>query len=157
MSRRLIVVAALLLWSAGSCRNQDRPAPEAQPVEAEESASTKVEVPATDQARQAEIDRTCSLGYAGPPPVDDEPDPEPKVVLPDESAYTPSPRDGKGTATVTPTVVGVREPVTLTFTYAAEGGGIAVGGGVVCMVSQFWNWTPPQGADPQAPGYVTVR
>lgn len=88
---------------------------------------------------------------------EDEPDPKPRVVLPDESAYKPSPRDGKGRAVVTPDVVGVREPVTMTIMYTAEGEGIAVGGGVVCMVSQFWGWTQPQDASPQIPGYVTIR
>jgi hypothetical protein len=89
--------------------------------------------------------------------ADDEPDPKPRVVLPDESAYSPSPRDGKGTATVSPVTVGASEPVTLTFTYTAAGEGIAVGGGVVVMVSRFWGWTAPQDVNPEAPAYVTVR
>ncbi|UCG32851.1 MAG: CehA/McbA family metallohydrolase [Phycisphaerales bacterium] len=88
---------------------------------------------------------------------DDESDPKPRVVLPDESAYAPSPHDGKGRAAVTPDVVGVREPVTMTIVYTAAGEGIAVGGGVACMVSQFWGWSQPQDVSPQIPGYVTVR
>lgn len=100
----------------------------------------------------------ATLGFAlAGPSLEDEPDPKPRVVLPDESAFSPSASDGQGTVTVTPSVVGVREPVTLTFTYTAGGTGIAVGGGVVCMVSRFWDWTLPQDVEPQAPGYVTVR
>lgn len=87
----------------------------------------------------------------------DGPDPEPRVVLPDESAYSASATDGLGTVTVTPTTVPVRQPVTLTFVYTAHAKGIAPGGGVLCNVSNFWSWTSPQNRSPQAPGYVTVR
>lgn len=91
------------------------------------------------------------------PPAGDEPDPEPRVVLPDESGYAPSPQDGRGTVTVSPEVVAVRAPVTMTFVYTAAEQGIAPGGGVLCYVSAFWGWTPPQDRRPDAPGYVTVR
>lgn len=87
----------------------------------------------------------------------DEPDPQPRLVLPDESGYSASPLDGLGTVTVAPDVVGVREPVTLTFVYTADARGIAAGGGVACLVSSFWGWTPPQDRSPEAPGFVTVR
>ena len=59
---------------------------------------------------------TASLLAAAPPPSDpqktpDEPDPQPRVVLPDESGYSASPADGRGTVTVSPDVVPVRSPV----------------------------------------------
>jgi hypothetical protein len=90
-------------------------------------------------------------------PPNQEPDPEPRVVLPDESGYSASPQDGKGSVTVTPELVPVHAPVTMTFVYTAAKDGIAVGGGVLCYVSSFWGWTPPQDRRPDAPGYVTVR
>lgn len=90
-------------------------------------------------------------------PDADEPDPKPRVVLPDESAYSASPRDGRGRVSVTPAAVPVHSPVTLTFVYTADAPGIAVGGGIACHVSEFWGWTPPQNESPQGPGYVTVR
>jgi hypothetical protein len=86
----------------------------------------------------------------------DEPDPKPRVVLPDESKFTASASDGKGAVTVAPDTVPVSSPVTMTFVYTAAGEGIAVGGGVVCNVSNFWGWTPPQTRIPQAPGFVTA-
>lgn len=86
-----------------------------------------------------------------------EPDPKPRVVLPDESGYSASPQDGRGTVTVSPKVVPVRSPVTMTFVYTAGEKGISVGGAVLCYVSRFWGWTPPQDRRPDAPGYFTVR
>lgn len=86
----------------------------------------------------------------------DEPDPKPRLVLPDESEFSAAPSDGKGRVTVSPDVVPVSSPVTLTFIYTAAESGIAVGGGIVCNVSNFWGWSPPQDRIPQAPGYVTV-
>lgn len=94
---------------------------------------------------------------AGQPPATDEPDPKPRVTLPDESGYSASPQDGQGTVTVSPKVVPVHTPVTMTFVYTVGDKGIAVGGGVLCYVSSFWGWTPPQDRWMSAPGYVTVR
>ncbi|UCG16198.1 MAG: CehA/McbA family metallohydrolase [Phycisphaerales bacterium] len=94
---------------------------------------------------------------AGERSTGDEPDPQPRVVLPDESGYSASARDGRGSVTVSPEVIPVRTPVTMTFVYTAADSGIAVGGGVICNVSNFWGWTPPQSQRPDAPGYVTVR
>lgn len=51
----------------------------------------------------------------------------------------------------------MRTPVTMTFVYTADAKGVEVGGGVVCYVSNFWGWTPPQNRWSDAPGYVTVR
>lgn len=79
------------------------------------------------------------------------------MTLPDESGYSASPQDGLGTVTVAPQVVEVSSPVTLTFVYSADEKGIEIGGGVICLVSNFWGWTPPQDRRPDAPGYVTVR
>jgi hypothetical protein len=93
--------------------------------------------------------------WAGPKEAE-EPDPKPRVVLPDESAYSASPSDGRGTVSVTPAAVPVHSPVTLTFVYTADTPGIAPGGGIVCHVSAFWGWAPPQNQSPQHPGYVTV-
>lgn len=58
--------------------------------------------------------------------------------------------------TVEPKVVGVREPVTLRFTYTAGEEGIAEGGGVMCFVSRFWYWAPPQARSSSRPGYFTA-
>ncbi len=101
----------------------------------------------------------CAAGPAGAQTViaPDEPDPEPRVVLPDESGYSASPQDGGGTVTVTPAVMPVRSPVTLTFIYAAGPKGIEPGGGVLCYVSRFWGWAPPQNQRVDARGYVTVQ
>ena len=55
-----------------------------------------------------------------------------------------------------PATIYAGSPVTLTFTYTAGAEGIAVGGGVVCMVSSYWGWSQPQVAAPGRPGYVTV-
>lgn len=99
---------------------------------------------------------SAGIALADPPSTPEEPDPQPRVVLPDESAYSASPRDGQGTVTVSPRVVPVRSPVTLTFVYTAGSKGIEVGGGVLCYVSSFWGWTPPQNYHSDMPGYVTV-
>jgi hypothetical protein len=90
------------------------------------------------------------------PPTSEEPDPQPRVVLPDESGYSPSLQDGGGSVTVSPATVPVSSPVSLTFVYTAGEKGIEIGGGVLCNVSNFWGWTPPQNRRPDAPGYVTV-
>ena len=66
---------------------------------------------------------------------DDSP-PTPRVELPDESQYRPSPADGKGTVTVTPQAVRTLEPTTLTFVYSAAAEGIAPGGGVGWCLAQ---------------------
>lgn len=95
------------------------------------------------------------LGPGTGPAENDNP-PEPKVILPDESQYTAAPSDGKGGVTVTPDTVYRASPVTLTFVYTAGPKGIAVGGGVVCFVSNFWGWAQPQITFPDRPGYVTV-
>lgn len=87
----------------------------------------------------------------------DEPDPRPRVVLPDESRYTPSAADGKGRASVVPREVEAASPVTLAFEFETAATGIAVGGGVAMNVSKFWGWTPPQFESPDQPGYTTVR
>ena len=83
--------------------------------------------------------------------------PQPKVALPDESQYEIAVSDGKGAVTVAPDTVRASSPVTLAFIYTAGPDGIAVGGGVVCLVSSFWGWTPPQNIAPDGPGYVTVN
>ncbi len=90
-------------------------------------------------------------------PAADEPDPEPRVILPDESAYRPSAADGKGSVTVKPASVEVSSPVTIEYTFTAAAPGIAAGGGISMSVSQFWQWAPPQDSDPESPGYTTVR
>jgi len=97
------------------------------------------------------------VGLAGGQPAGDEPDPKPRVVLPDESGYSASSQDGLGSVTVSPETVPVQTPVTLTFVYTADAKGVQVGGGVICHVSDFWGWSPPQDFRPDAPGYVTVR
>lgn len=89
-------------------------------------------------------------------PLDTDPEPKPIVELPDESGYTISPSDGKGTVAMVPAAIYANSPVTLTFTYTAGPEGIAVGGGVVCMVSSYWGWSKPQVTAPEMPGYVTV-
>lgn len=70
--------------------------------------------------------------------------------------YTASKQDGGGTVVVAPHTVFVGKPCTLTFTYTTGPEGIATGGGVLCQVTRFWDWAPPQGASPQQPGYSTV-
>jgi len=89
-------------------------------------------------------------------PVEDDNPPKPKVILPDEPQYKVAASDGKGTVTVSPDVVLAANPVTLTFVYTAGAEGIAVGGGVVCFVSNFWGWARPQITFPDRLGYVTV-
>lgn len=89
-------------------------------------------------------------------PAAEEPDPKPRVVLPDESMYSPSPQDSGGTVTVTPKAVQVSRPWTLTFVYTAGEKGIQPGGGVLCYVTRFWYWTPPQDITPERPGFSTV-
>jgi hypothetical protein len=91
-----------------------------------------------------------------PQTAGDEPDPTPRVTLPDESMFEASPSDGGGDVAVTPKSVEVGKPCTLTFVYTAGEHGIVRGGGVLCYVSSFWYWTPPQSTDPQMPGYMTV-
>ncbi len=98
----------------------------------------------------------CSLAASRDEPSD-EPDPQPRVVIPDDSGRTASPSDGGGTVSVTPDLVQVSAPVTMTFVYAAGDRGIAVGGGIACHVSNFWGWTPPQTDRPDRPGYTSVR
>jgi hypothetical protein len=90
------------------------------------------------------------------PPTIIEPDPQPRIELPDESGYSASPQDGGGSVTVTPTAVTARQPCTLTFVYTTGAAGIRAGGGVLCYVTRFWYWTPPQSASPEQPGYSTV-
>lgn len=85
-----------------------------------------------------------------------EPDPKPRVVLPDESAYQPSPADGGGSVSVHPKRVTASKPCTLTFDYVAGEKGVAIGGGVLCQVTRFWHWSPPQNLWPEQPGYVTA-
>jgi hypothetical protein len=96
------------------------------------------------------------LGSIQAGPLDTDPEPKARVHLPDESGYTISPSDGKGTVTMAPAAIYAGSPVTLTFTYTAGAEGIAVGGGVVCMVSSYWGWSKPQITTPGMPGYVTV-
>ena len=88
--------------------------------------------------------------------VQKEPDPQPRVVLPDESAYTRSAQDGGGSVTVEPASVRSRRPCTLTFTYTVGNKGIATGGGVLCYVTRYWRWAPPQSLNPRGRGYCTV-
>ena len=90
-------------------------------------------------------------------PLGGEPDPKPRVSLPDESMYSPSPQDGGGSVQAEPRTVQAGRPCTMTFTYTCGPKGVAVGGGVICYVSQFWFWGPPQGNSASAPGYSTVR
>ena len=97
----------------------------------------------------------CSFGMSTRQ-ADEISHPLPKVVLPDESEYKIAPADGKGTVTVSPASVVSASPVTLTFTFTASENGIAPGGGVVCMVSNFWGWTRPQVNSPDRGGYFTV-
>jgi hypothetical protein len=85
-----------------------------------------------------------------------EPDPTPRVTLPDETMFKASISDGGGEVVVKPESVRVGQPCTLTFVYTAGEHGIAIGGGVLCYVSSFWFWTPPQSADQQRPGFVSV-
>ncbi|MCP4591131.1 MAG: CehA/McbA family metallohydrolase [bacterium] len=99
---------------------------------------------------------TLWAGGSGPP-GSEEPDPKPRLVLPDESAYSASPQDGRGRVVVAPTTVAVRSPVTLDFVFTVDERGIAEGGGIICHVSSFWGWTPPQTLSPDHPGYVTAR
>ncbi len=94
------------------------------------------------------------LPLAGDPPPTDAP--APRVVLPDESALVAGPGDGGGRVVVTPDHVPAAAPCTLTFIYTAGPDGIQPGGGIVCLVSAFWGWGPPQIDDPTAPGYVSV-
>ena len=89
-------------------------------------------------------------------PLDTDPEPRSRVQLPDESGFQVSPSDGKGTVTMAPAAIYAASPVTLTFTYTAGVEGIAVDGGVVCMVSSYWGWSKPQVTTPGRPGYVTV-
>jgi hypothetical protein len=95
-------------------------------------------------------------GHEAAPAQIEEPDPTPRLVLPDESAYQASAEDGGGSVQVTPGSVRAGQPCTLTFTYTAGARGIRSGGGVLCYVSSFWYWTPPQSQSPEQPGYATV-
>jgi len=90
------------------------------------------------------------------PIIGTDPDPQPRVVLPDESMYTASPADGGGRVRVAPGVVTAGRPCTLTFVYTAGEKGIAQGGGVLMYVTQYWYWSPPQDRAPESAGYVTV-
>jgi len=86
-----------------------------------------------------------------------EPDPKPRVVLPDESRYSASAADGQGSASVEPAVVEVSSPVTIVYTFTVAASGIAVGGGVTLSVSKFWSWAVPQTTSPQWPAYTRVE
>ena len=46
--------------------------------------------------------------------------------------------------------------VRIRLVYEAGPRGVAAAGGVRFRVSPWWDWDPPQAADPQAPGYTTV-
>jgi len=92
-----------------------------------------------------------------PQDSDNEPDPKPRVVLPDESAFKPSKADGRGTVRVKPDVFKVSSPVTIEYEFTVASTGIAVGGGVTMSVSRFWFWTPAQTRWPDQPGYTTVK
>ena len=86
----------------------------------------------------------------------DEPDPAPRVLLSDESGFTRSEQDGGGSVELAPVELTAGAPCTLRFTYTVGGEGIAAGGGVLCYVTRFWGWMPPQVEAPDRPGYVTV-
>lgn len=87
---------------------------------------------------------------------DTEPDPEPRVTLPDESKYKPSPSDGGGRVVVSPNAVTAGQAYTLTFEYAAGEQGVSETGGVLMYVTNYWHWSPPQNQSPEYPGFVTV-
>ncbi|MCP4250852.1 MAG: hypothetical protein GY778_27760, partial [bacterium] len=78
------------------------------------------------------------------------------MVLPDESMYTASAADGGGSVTVEPAFVRAAAPCTLTFTYTVGPKGIQPGGAVLCYVTRFWYWAPPQNVAPDRPGFSTV-
>lgn len=98
----------------------------------------------------------CAQQATREPPPSDEPDPAPRLVLPDESRFKASPADGGGWATIEPSVVDVSSRVTMRCTYTVGEAGIAVGGGVRLSISKFWGWAPPQTSDATATGYTTV-
>jgi hypothetical protein len=88
-----------------------------------------------------------SLGAPGPPT---------RVKLPDESTMHPGPGDGEGSVTVSPETVTAATTTTMTFEFTVGPTGIAPGGGIACLVSAFWGWSPPQSDAPTLPGYCTV-
>lgn len=95
----------------------------------------------------------CAMTVLG----DDEPDPQPRVTLPDESMFKASAADGGGSASVSPVSVTAGQPCTLTFVYRTGDKGVDKGGGVLMYVTNYWQWSPPQNQSPKHPGYVTVR
>lgn len=100
---------------------------------------------------------TAFIAFAAPSSDDVEPDPKPRVTLPDESMYKPSPSDGGGRVTVAPNAVTVNQSCTLTFEYTVGDKGVGEKGGVLMYVTNYWHWSPPQEQSPEYPGYLTVR
>ena len=77
--------------------------------------------------------------------------------LSSETPCSPSRKDGKGTAVVTPVdEIVVNSWGSWKIIYTAGEEGIDTGGGVVVQVSPFWGWTVPQNRYPGLPGYTTV-
>ena len=75
-----------------------------------------------------------------------------------ELGQKPHVSDGRGVATVRPAdPVTVLDRGTWTISYIADSTGIVLGGGIVFQVSPFWGWSSPQVADPDQPGYTSVR
>jgi hypothetical protein len=82
---------------------------------------------------------------------------EVNTELPSEIKHSPSGKDGKGTAVVTPdSDVAVSSWGSWKIIYTVGEEGIDTGGGVVVHISPFWGWTVPQDKDPGFPGYTTV-
>lgn len=71
------------------------------------------------------------------------------------------PSDGGGRASLVETEAGPARIAASargcwTIRYQAGPHGIATGGAIYFLPEPFWGWTPPQGIDPNAPGYVTA-
>ena len=82
-------------------------------------------------------------------------------LLREDLATPRHPSDGGGRAWLeadaqTPAVATVHTPGRWVIGYEAGPLGIAVSGVLFLQVSPFWGWSPPQVADPDAPGYTEV-
>jgi hypothetical protein len=85
------------------------------------------------------------------------PQDEVNTALPLEIQHSPSGKDGKGTAVVTPgSAVEVNSWGSWKIIYTVGEEGIAAGGGIAVHISPYWGWTAPQNSNQDYPGYTTV-